>query len=150
MEGFVRDQVVIDFADGVVYGWDQCNVDGPQRFPTVTFCLLDTYGLGSIADRIRKDLGLKPFHAIDEINEEDCDQEGWYEFSISLNGFSKSHVDSAIEFIVINSSDEDEGSYAIDLTEEEQRVIYNSLNQQCLAYLKKGCENLLKEAENLM
>ncbi|MBR2258205.1 MAG: hypothetical protein IJ899_12915 [Blautia sp.] len=146
-EGFVRDEVFIDFGTEAVFGENQCYIDYPCRFPTVGFQLMATSGLSRIADRIRKDLGYKPMHALDEFMDGDCDQEGWYDFFIGLNGFSKSHLDSCIEFIVVNTESEDnEKKYAIDLTAEEQAAVYKQLDSQCRTYLGKSCEELLAEA----
>ena len=37
IEGFVKDEIFIDFGADVLYRSDQCNVSFPCRFPTVTF-----------------------------------------------------------------------------------------------------------------
>ena len=66
IEGFVKDEIFIDFGADVLYGSDQCNVSYPCRFPTVEFQLMATNGLSQIADRIRKDAGFRPMHPMDE------------------------------------------------------------------------------------
>jgi len=69
----------------------------------------------------------------------------------SINGFADNHMDSCIEFIVVNSDSEDnEQLYTIDLTAEEQIAVYNRLDEQCRKYLDKGCEELLAEAQKRM
>ena len=151
IEGFVRDEIFIDFGADVLYGSDQCNVSFPCRFPTVTFQLMATSGLSRIADRIRKDIGFKPMHAMDEYTDDTCDNEGWYDFFIGLNGYADNHMDSCIEFVVVNADSEDnEETYTIDLTEEEQTAIYNRLDEQCRRYEGKSCEELLEEARKRM
>ena len=80
MEGFVKDEVFIDFGCEVMYGSDQAYISYPCRFPTVEFQLMATNGLSQIADRIRKDDGFKPMHAMDEYTDDTCDNEGWYDF----------------------------------------------------------------------
>ncbi|MBR3000703.1 MAG: hypothetical protein IKF39_06850 [Oscillospiraceae bacterium] len=150
-EGLVRDEIFIDFGAETVFGEDQCYVDYPCRFPIVGFQLMTTGGLSRIADRIRKDLGYKPMHPLDEFTDDDCDQAGWYDFFAGLNGFSESQLDSCIEFIVVNAESEDnEKKYSIDLTEEEQAVVYKQLDIQCREYLGKSCEELLAEARKEM
>ena len=151
IEGFVRDQVFIDFAAEVMYGDEQCCLDYPCRFPTVGFELMATNGLVQIADRIRKDAGFKPMHALDEFTDDTCDNAGWYDFYVGLNGFADNHMDTCIEFYVVNSDSEDnEELYTIDLTADEQTAVYARLDEQCRKYLGKSCEDLLKEAEEKM
>jgi len=50
-------------------------------------------------------------------------------------------MNNCIEYI--NGDDTD----IIDLTEEEQEIIWNILDKQCRETLGKNCENLLKEAK---
>ena len=146
-EGFVKDEVFIDFGASVLYGSDQCFISYPCRFPTVEFQLMSTNGLSQIADRIRKDLGFRPMHPMDEYTDDTCDNNGWYDFYIGLNGYAESHLDSCIEFVVVNSdSPDDEERYTIDLTAEEQTAVYRCLDAQCREHLQKGCEDLLAEA----
>lgn len=150
-EGFVRDEVFIDFGAEVLYGDDQCYIDYPCRFPTVGFQLMATDGLSRIADRIRVDAGFKPMHAMDEYTDDTCDNDGWYDFYVGLNGFADNHMDSCIEFVVVNSdSTDNEEMYTIDLTAEEQTAIYNRLDEQCRKYLGQSCEELLDEARKRM
>lgn len=151
MEGFVRDEVFVDFGTDILYGSDQCYIDYPCRFPTVGFQLLATNTLSQIADRIRKDRGFKPMHPMDEFTDDACDNDGWYDFYVGINGYAKNRMDSCIEFVVVNSESEDnEQRYAIDLTSEEQDVIYMCLDEQCRRNLGKGCEELLAEARKQM
>lgn len=151
IEYFLRDEMFIDFGAEVMYGDDQCYIDYPCRFPTVGFQLMATNGLIQIADRIRKDKGYKPMHPMDEYTDDTCDNEGWYDFYVGLNGFSDTHMDNCIEFCVVNADSEDnEEMYTIDLSEEEQRSVFNRLDEQCRKYLGKGCEELLAEARKEM
>ena len=110
IEGFVRDEIFVDFGSEIMYGSDQQNVNYPSRFPTVAFQLIATHGLSQIADRIRKDAGFKPMHPMDEFNDDTCDNEGWYDFYVGINGFTHNHMDSCIEFYVVNADSEDNES----------------------------------------
>ena len=146
-EGFVHEQIYVDFGAEITYGSDQAYISYPCRVPTVGFQLMATDGLSGIADRIRKEQGFAPMHPMDEYTEETCDNDGWYDFYVGLNGFSDTKVDTCIEFVVVNSDSADnEDMYTIDLTEEEQAVIYKRLDEQCRKYLEKSCEELLAEA----
>ena len=150
-EGFVQDGIFIDFGYEIMFGDDQCYLDYPCRFPTVGFQLMATNGLVQIADRIRKDAGFKPMHPMDEYTDDTCDNEGWYDFYVGLNGFADNHMDSCIEFVVVNADSEDnEELYTIDLTAEEQKAVYERLDEQCRRYEGKTCEELLKEAGERM
>jgi hypothetical protein len=151
IEGFVRDEIFIDFGAEIMYGDDQCYIDYPCRYPTVGFQLMATNGLSQIADRIRKDLGFAPMHPLDEYTDENCDNDGWYDFYIGLNGYSDNHMDSCNEFVVVNSdSPDNEEMYSIDLTGDEQAAIFNRLDEQCRKYEGKSCEELLTEARKRM
>ena len=150
-EGFVRDGIVIDFGSESMFGDDQCDQDYPCRFPTVGFQLMATNGLVQIADRIRKDAGFKPMHPMDEYTDDTCDNEGWYDFYVGLNGFADNHMDSCIEVVVVNADSEDnEELYTIDLTAEEQNEVFKCLDRQCREHEGKSCKELLKEAEEKM
>ena len=150
-EGFVRDEIFIDFGSEIMYGDDQCYIDYPCRFPTVGFQLMATNGLVQIADRIRKDEGMRPMHPMDEYTDDTCDNEGCYDFYVGLNGFVDNHMDTCIEFVVVNADSEDnEELYTIDLTAEEQKAVYDRLDEQCRRYEGKSCEELLAEAEKRM
>lgn len=60
-------------------------------------------------------------------------------------------MDASLDFVVVNSDSEDnEETYTIDLTEEEQIAIYNRLDEQCRKYEGKSCEELLAEAKKRM
>ena len=152
IEGFVKDEVFIDFGAEVMYGDDQCYMDYPCRFPTVGFQLMATNGLSQIADRIRKDQGMKPMHPMDEYTDDTCDNDGWYDFFyVGLNGYAENHMDSCIEFVVVNSdSPDNEQMYTIDLTADEQNALYARLDEQCRKYEGKSCEELLTEARKRM
>ena len=76
-EGFVKDEVFIDFGSEIMFGDDQAYMSYPVRFPTVGFQLMATNGLSQIADRIRKDAGFKLMHAMDEYTDDTCDNDGW-------------------------------------------------------------------------
>ena len=150
-ERIVEDNIFIDFGSEVIYGSDQMYVRWPVRFATVSFGLMGTPLLTSIADRIRKDAGFVPVYPIDEYTDETCDVGAWYEFYIGINDRYGGAVDTAIEAVVCNSRSADEGaSYSIGLSEEEQGYIYCRLDEQCRRYLGKGCAELLGEARAQM
>ena len=151
IEVFLKDELFIDFDCEVMYGDDQCYLSYPCRFPAVTFQLVATNGLSRIADRIRKDAGFKPMHAMDEYTDDTCDNEGWYDFYFGLNGFADNHIDNGLVFIVVNTDSEDnEAMYTIDLTPDAQDAIYARLDEQCRQHLGKGCEALFDETRKLM
>ena len=80
-----------------------------------------------------------------------CDNEGWYDFYIGLNGYTENHMDSCIDFVVVNADSEDnEELYTIDLTLDEQNAIYARLDEQCRKYEGKSCVELLEEARKRM
>lgn len=147
LEAVVQDSISIDFGSEVTYGSDQVYNSYPCRFATVGFSLMPTTLLDMAADRIRKDMGFKPMHPVDEFTDEMCDQEGWYEYGICINDWNDTKCDSCIWFYVENSASDDNGQmYSIDLGREEQEAVYARLDAQCREYLGKSCAKLLQEA----
>ena len=159
-EDFINTEIFIDFDSELIYGEDQAYICCPKRFPTVRFQLKPTRGLVEIADGIRHKLGFKPMYPAQGCKSKDCnactdcndiDCDGWYDFFISLNGFNDSHLDTCIAVVVAGSdSPDNEDMYTIDLTEDEQKLLYKRFDEQCRRNIDKTCEELLKEAENMM
>ena len=138
--------ITINFSDEITYGEDQVFNSYPARFPTVGFKLIDTTVLCAKADDIRIKAGFKPMFTGSEI-----DENGWYDFYVGLNGYSQTYLDSCIDFVVVNTEQPDnEETYHIYLTEDEQKIIYKQLNEQCKQYLDKSCMDLLEEARQTM
>lgn len=124
LEAVVRDNVFIDFGSEIQYGSDQVYDSYPCRFATVGFQLMSSTLLGQTADRIRVDRGYRPMHPIDGYTDEMCDQEGFYDFYIGLNDWSRTKCDTFIQFAVVNTeSPDNEEMYTIDLDENEQAVV---------------------------
>ena len=135
----------IDTEAEYMLGDDQAYNSYPIRFPTVEFQLVATLGLSQAADAVRRAKGFLP------MLEDGGDTEGWYDFYIGLNGFTETKVDTSIMFVVVNSdSPDNEDFYTIDLSEAEQRSIYNILDDQCRRYYEKSCADLLEEARLAM
>ena len=104
LEAFMKDAVHVDFDSEILYGSDQAYISYPIRFATVTFQLLATNALSQIADRIRKDIGFRPTHPMDEYTDETCDNEGWYDFYMGLNLFTENHTDTCLTFSFVAES----------------------------------------------
>ena len=123
---WATDAIIIDFDDEIIYSYDQANVSHPVVFPTVSFTLLPTTLLCNSA-KIK-------------LNNLDADEDEFY-FYIGINGFTKSKLNTCIEFAYGDEQD------TIDLTEEEQEVVFAVLDQQCREKLGKSCDELLEEAK---
>ena len=162
-EAFINTEIFIDFESEPIYGEDQAYICCPERFPTVRFQLMPTVGLIEIVDRLRHKLGFKPMYPVIGCSSDndsdnggyddcyDCDDDCCYDFFISLNGFTDSHLDTCIAAVVADSDSVDnEDMYTIDLTDDEQRLLYKRFDEQCRRSLGKTCEELLKEAEEMM
>ena len=79
------------------------------------------------------------------------EEDGLYDSRIGINDYTDSKLDTCITFALINGTAPDtEETYVIDLSEEEQRLIYERLNEECKEHLGKTCEDLLAEARNEM
>lgn len=142
-----KNTISIDPSVEVVYSSDQANVDYPVRFPTVSFGLYSTKDLDVEADAIRKSLGYLPM--FDTTGE--YDEDGWYNFNISINGFTDTMVSNCIEFSVESpNADDDWKSYSIPLTIDEQIKVFNVLNKQCIEKFGQTCAEMLEEARQEM
>ncbi len=151
IEGFLKDNLFIDFRSEIIYGSDQMNLSHSQAFATLGFKLMSTSGLSQIVDRMRKDQGFVPFAPMDEYTDETCERNGWYDFFISLNDLNDCPVDTCIAAIVVNAlSPDNEETYIIDLDEKEQEYVYTQLDEQCRQYLGKSCKELIGEAREKM
>lgn len=135
------------------FGSDQAYVNFPVRFPTVSLELQDSHELNKIIDAMRVEAGHKPMFPDNrnELDPEDWDDDGWYNFWIGLNGFTDTMVDTYIEAIVQSEWAEDnEQPYYINLSEAEQIAIYNELNRQLKERFGTSCDELLEEAREEM
>lgn len=135
--------------DEIIYGYDQVCINHPELFATVNFYLNSTVTLDKIIDQMRIEKGLLPVLPDDDCG--DWDDSGWYDFYVGLNDFSETHVDSAIMAVIrCENADDNESVYYIDLTPEEQHIVYSVLNEMCQNELGKTCEDLLREARESM
>ena len=90
-------------------------------------------------------------YAIDESTGEMREEAGWYDLQIGINDYTDSKLDTCITFALINGTTPDtEETYVIDLSPEEQKLIYERLNEECEEHLGKTCEDLLAEARKEM
>lgn len=144
---FPLDQIRIDFDTEIMYSSDQIDVHFPARFPTVIFSLHDTDALVSLADKIRTSGGGRPLYPMEGYPEEACDQNGWYNFYISINDTPSCPVDTYISAYVDSPDCADDGyEYAIPIPEAYMSALYESLDNQCRKHLGKSCADLLAEA----
>lgn len=144
---FPVDQILIDFNEEIMYGEDQMDVYYPTRFPTVNFSLHDTDALVYLADRIRTSNGGRPLYPREGYLWEACDQNGWYNFYISINDTPSCPVDTYISAYVDSPDCADDGyEYAIPIPEAYMSALYESLDNQCRKHLGKSCADLLAEA----
>lgn len=126
---WAEDAIQIDFEDEITYSHDQANINYPVVFPTVGFTLVLTKLLCD-SGRIKQ-------------NNLDADDED-FAFYIGINGFTKTKLNNCIEFTCGDEQD------TIDLTEEEQEVVFAVLDRQCKEKLGKSCDELLEEAKAQM
>ena len=141
----VANAIAVDFSEGYDTGWDQEGMYYPRVFATVRFQLVDTAILCAIAERVCKDEGISFKNDVTQT------ADVWYQFSIGLNDCTDSKLDTCIMFDVIDadSSYIKEGG-VIDLSESEQALIFNRLNEECVSRLNRSCEDLLAEARAKM
>ena len=147
LDNLLENAIYVDFGEEIIYDSDQAYVDYPVRFATVQITLMQTVALTAIVDRMRHEAGFPPLYPLPGVSDSACDPNAWYNFYIGLNDFTSSHVDSCITCVVVNSdAGDNENTYTIDLTEEEQLAVLRRLNEQFQRYLHKSSGDLLAEA----
>ena len=120
--------IKIDFEEDFLYGQDQMYNSYPVVFPTVMFFLEETDGLME--------------EAMAAVNDETFHPGRFY---VGICGLPDRKVENSINF-----DDEGDDAWAIDLSEDEQKELWEALDAQCREKLGKGCEELLKESEAQM
>lgn len=139
----VKDAVIVDFGEGYELGYDQEGMNYPRVFAVVKFQLVDTTILCRIADRVCKDDG----YSIPDLDY--LTEEIWYNFTVGINDCTESHLDTCIEFEAVGGNSGNVlHTGIIDLSNEEQTLIYACIDNQCKQRLGRSCADLLKEAEN--
>ena len=127
--------IILNMENEILYGSDQAYVSYPTRFATVTLPLRSTEELLDAVNRLRADSD-----PVDDV-----------EFSVGLNDFTATKLDNCIDAIITATDAPDvEERYSIDLSEDEQREMFASLDRECRDKLGKGCEDLLAEARAQM
>jgi len=144
-EYILRHMIFIDFSWNFHFTTDQVFVSYPCKVAGVTFHLLSSEMLENLADYVRMENGHKPFQLRPGYSE--CDNDGWYEFTIGINTYTKSKVDNFILCETLNTEDNSDENFGMDISEEEQKIIYDILDEQLKKYCDQGCEELLKQAE---
>lgn len=121
--------------------------DRPETDATVDLGLIDTRALTSIIDAQRTEKGFLPMLP----NDGEYDENGWYDFYISLNDQSCTRVDAKITAIVQSeAAPDDKACYEIELTEAEQRIVYASIDYDLQNTTEKTAEEYLALARQYL
>lgn len=151
LEAILNNDIHVDFREEILFGSDQIYDTFPKRFATVGMCLVGNDCLCEIADEIRTKDGHIPLFSKDGEFGKDYDPYGWYNFYFGLNGLKDCRVDTAIEFTVASDFADDDGEvYYIELSLEEQKLLYSCIDRQFKIELGKSVEDILAEAEKEM
>lgn len=119
--------IILNKDSEILYGSDQAYISYPTRIATVGLFLETTEELLTAVNRLRAVEGYGPVEDI--------------EFTVGLNDFTPTHLDNCIEAVVTDTSAPDvDERYTIDLSEEEQRVVFRTLDAECKTKLGRGCE----------
>ena len=151
-EALLNNNIHVDFDEEFLYGSDKVCLS-EKRFPTVSMCLICNYALGEIADKIRDIDGHKhiPFFSDKGEFGEDYDLYGSYNFYFGLNPVNEYKVDRIITFTVSSDIADDDGEeYFIELSLEEQKLMYECIDRQFRMELGKSIDDVLAEAEKEM
>lgn len=144
----VKDAIFIDVGAEVLYGHDQANVTYPCVFPTVNIELTPSDILCQLADKARAHKGGQPIYPNGcDAHDDDI---GWYNFYVGLNGYTTTKVDTCISVTAIETGGDCEGTFYIDIDDDAQREVFNVLDAQLKKTYGKGCDQMLKEAEDEM
>ena len=142
------ESIRISLADEILFDQTIIYNSCPVPVATVNIMLMDTIQLIGLVDEQRTSKGYLPMLPNDDGK---FDQNGWYRFYINLNDYLSHHVDNAIEATVESESAPDDfDCYSIDLTDEEQQMVYDALDKQLRKIEGKSAEELLAEARDYM
>lgn len=151
LDAVLNNDIHVDFGEEILFGSDQMYDTYPKQFATVSMCLVGNDCLCEIADKIRMKDGHMPFFSETGEFGVDCDPYGYYNFYFGLNDLKDCRVDTAIEFTVASDfADDDCCSYLIDISEEEQKLLYECIDRQFKMELGKSVEDILAEARKEM
>lgn len=134
------------------FGSDQMNISYPIRFPTVTIALDDSHALNMRIDAMRVEAGCKPMFPENyrELDPEDWDDQGWYNFYATIYRLPGAMTCAYIEGIVeAGLSGDNEQVYQIDLNGNEQAELIKVLDE-LLSDIDTSCDKLLEEARQEM
>ena len=124
-DSFMRENIFLYPQAEICYGVSEAFVSHPCRFATAGFEVCGGNGLQLIVDGMR----------------EDAEGDDNYAFYVGLNDYTKSKVDTCITAVSDN-----EETYIIDLSEEEQEALYRRLDEEAKKVYGMSCEEILEEA----
>lgn len=145
---FIKHNVFLDPACDPCYDTEYVSEGGEERkYDNANFALQSTDELIELADRIRANLGYKPFYSFDGRPESELDEDGWYNFYIGLSHKNKYYVDDFIEIVVDSGLADDDGhSYKYYLNDHQQETIAGVINEQLWEYQGSSIMQVLREA----
>lgn len=145
---FIKNNVFLDPACEACYDEDCAIENGKEKkYATANFALQSTDSLIELADRIRANLGYRPFYHWDGMQETELDEDGWYDFYIGLSEKNKYYVDDFIEIVVESDIADDDGhSYKYYLNEHQQETTARVINEQLWEYQESSIMQVLREA----
>ena len=145
---FIKHNIFLDPACEPSYDVERYVEGGNEvKNYTANFALQSADGLIELGDRIRADLGYKPFYSFDGRPETELDEDGWYNFYIGLSERNRFYVDDFIEIVVESDLAPDDGhSYKYYLNERQQETIARVINEQLWEYQDSSIMQVLREA----
>lgn len=145
---FIKNNIFLDPACEPCYDVEYVSEGGSEKkYDTANFALQSTDNLIELADRIRADLGHKPFYHWDGMQETELDEDGWYNFYIGLSEKNKYYVDDFIEIVVESDIADDDGhSYKYYLSEHQRETTARVINEQLWEYQESSIMQVLREA----
>lgn len=145
---FIKNNVFLDPACEACYDEDCAIENGKEKkYATANYALQSTDDLIELADRIRADLGYKPFYSFDGRPETELDHDGWYNFYIGLSEKNKYYVDDYVEIVVDSGLADDDGkSYKYYLREPAQLAMAKVINEQLWEYQESSIMDVLRES----
>ena len=151
LEAILNNNVAVNISEEFLYNSETDFLDGKKRFPRVEFCLIASNYLCKMADELREKGNHMPLLFKDGEFGKDYDPYGWYNFYYGVSGGNEYKVDKAIAFSVASDFARDDGEiYYIELSSEEQKLLYECIDKQFKMELGKSVEDILEEARKEM
>lgn len=152
LEYIFENQIKVNWDAGYLAYSDYPEAGSEKKNARVELELYPTELLKRIADSIRMEKGITPREPDSHCHlcDQHCELNGGYKFTFDLNDYEQYKVDTFI-FVEVTDPDAEDvcDLFNIDLSPDEQKLLYRMLDEQLKEY-GRSCEEMLEESRRKM